>query len=371
MIPTPGQIAKTLIDRRPRLRVPRRTPAGTAPGTLIADPDSPPPRIHVIAFGEDAVDEAEVDGVDALRDHLGRRPVTWINVAGIGDADAIQAMGDVFGLHRLALEDVMNVHQRAKVEEYPDHLFIVLRMAQVANGAVETEQLSIFLGRDYVLTFQERRGDCLDPVRQRLRAGRGRISAPGSDYLAYALIDAVVDHYFPVLEHYGERLEALENAVVHEPEPDTLTAIHQIKRELLALRRGIWPLREAISSLLRDPVAVVTDETRLYLRDCYDHTIQVIDLLENYREIASGLLDVYLSSISNRMNDVMRVLTVIATIFIPLTFIAGIYGTNFDTAASPWNLPELHWYWGYPFMLGVMLVIVLGLLAFFRRKGWL
>ncbi|MBI3300790.1 MAG: magnesium/cobalt transporter CorA, partial [Deltaproteobacteria bacterium] len=293
--------------------------------------------------------EQEIRDPQRVRDFLDRWPVTWVDVEGLGDVETIRTLGEIFGLHRLALEDVINVHQRAKVEQYGEHHFIVTRMVRLGEH-LETEQLSLFLGKNFVLTFQEGHpGDCLDLIRERIRQKRGRIRDAGLDYLAYALLDAVVDCYFPILEEYGERLETLEDEILTRPHNGAVARIHEIKRNLLTLRRAIWPQRETFNTLLREEMPLVTDETRLYLRDCYDHTTQIIDLIETYRELGSDLIDVYLSSVSNRTNEIMRVLTVIATIFIPLTFLVGVYGMNFNPASSPWNMPELNWYWGYPF----------------------
>ena len=236
---------------------------------------------------------------------------------------------------------------------------------------LETEQLSLFLGQNYVLTFQERPGDSFDPVRDRIRRAGGWVRSAGPDYLAYALIDALIDNYFPVLEQYGERLETLEDEVITRPGPGLVAQIHEIKRDLLTLRRAIWPLRETVNSLVRDPIPLIRDETRIYLRDCYDHTVQIIDLLENYRDIASGLMEVYLSSVSNRLNEIMKILTMFTAFFIPLSLITGIYGMNFNGAISPLNMPELNWYLGYPYALGLMAVVAIGMLMYFRKKKWL
>lgn len=349
----------------------RRTPPGTPPGTLVADPNSPHPAIRIFAYGPDAITEQTVNDPQQVRDFLDKWPVLWVDVEGLGHAETIRELGEIFTIHHLALEDVLNVHQRPKVEPYGDYHFIVTRMARF-NGRVETEQLTLFLGENFVLTFQEGQpGDCLDVIRERIRQRRGRIRETGLDYLAYALLDAVVDGYFPILEEYGERLETLEDEIVTQPSSDTVARIHEIRRDLLTVRRAMWPQREMFNALLREELEMVTNETRLYLRDCYDHTTQIIDLVETYRELGADLTDVYLSSISNRTNEIMRVLTVIATIFIPLTFIAGVYGMNFNTSISPFNMPELNWFLGYPFVLFVMLAIAVGQLAFFRTRGWL
>ena len=349
----------------------RRTPPGTPPGTLIVDPEAPHPSVRVIAYGPDETVEQEIHEPRHVRDFLDKWPVIWVDVEGLGDAETIRTLGEIFGLHRLALEDVVNVHQRPKIEQYDGYYFIVARMVKLGEH-LETEQLSLFLGKNFVVTFQEGHpGDCLETIRERIRQKRGRIRDAGLDYLAYALLDAVVDCYFPIMEEYGERLEAFEDELLTYPHSDTVARIHEIKRNLLTLRRAVWPQRETFNALLRDETPLVTNETRLYLRDCYDHTTQLIDLIETYRELGSDLTDVYLSSISNRTNEIMRVLTVIATIFIPLTFIAGIYGMNFNPAASPVNMPELNWYWGYPFSLTLMALVAFGQLFFFWRRGWL
>ncbi|MCC6746752.1 MAG: magnesium/cobalt transporter CorA [Deltaproteobacteria bacterium] len=348
----------------------RRVPPGSPPGTLAPDPEASRPEIRVFAYGPERLLEQVLTDPAELGAILAAWPMVWVDVDGLGDAHVISEIGKVFGLHPLAIEDVISGHQRAKVEPYGEHFFVVARMAMYEE-ALYTEQVSLFLGQNFVVTFQEIPGDCLEPVRIRLRKGSGQIRSSGSSYLAYALLDAIVDGYFPVLERYSERLENLEDEVVSQPSAHVVPRIHQAKRDLLHLRRSIWPLRESLNSLVRDPTELISEHTRVHLRDCYDHTVQIIDLVETYREIGSGLLDVYLSSISNRTNDVMKVLTIISTIFIPLTFIAGVYGMNFDRSRSPFSMPELGWYWGYPACLGLMAIIAAGLVAFFWRKGWI
>jgi magnesium transporter len=347
----------------------RRSPVGAPPGTLISHPEAGPPTVRVIGFSPDRCEELELapEEVAGIR---GKWPVVWVDVGGVGHAESVEAIGEAFGLHRLAMEDVMNVHQRPKVEEYASYLFAVARMASLGER-VDTEQISMFLGPGWVITFQEAPGDCWEPVRERLRLGKGRIRSAGADYLFYALLDALIDNFYPLLEEFGARMEALEEAVMEDPREEVVAVIHAARRDLLALRHALWPMREAVGQLYRDPFRLIEEGSRVYLRDAYDHTIQIIDLLENFREMAAGLLDVYLSSVSHRMNEVMKVLTIIATIFIPLTFIAGVYGMNFDTTASPWNMPELRWALGYPFVLGLMLVIALALVGYFRWKRWL
>jgi magnesium transporter len=294
----------------------------------------------------------------------------WINVDGVGDAAVVQEIGAMFNLHKLALEDVTNVHQRAKAEPYGDVLFVVAPMP-LPNRVWEIEQLSLFVGRNFLISFQERPGgDCLDPVRLRIRAGVGRARSLIPGYLAYALLDAAIDNYFPLIEDCGERLDTLEDAVLGPPSRAIMPHILDVKRDLRVVRRAIWPLRDALNSLIRDQNPLIADETRVYLRDCHDHVIQIIDLLENYRDLASGLTDVYLSNVSNSTNEIMKVLTMFSTVFIPLTFIVGIYGMNFDRD-HPLNMPELGWKYGYLLIWGVMIAVVAGALHFFWRRGWI
>lgn len=366
------------MRRKSRLIVKKRARPGTAPGVLVADPTAAATQISVVAYGPDETAHgfaerqgARLEAIQAMRE---RAAVLWVDIAGLADQETIQALAAGFGLHPLVVEDVTNTHQRPKAEPYDDHLYIVFRLL-APGGPVEGEQVSVVIGKDYVLTFQERREpaaatDCFEPVRERLRRGKGRFRRLGADYLAYALIDAAIDSYFPALESLGETLEALEDAVVARPERALIEKLHHVKRELLTLRRAIWPAREMLNALLREEMPEITATTRPYLRDTYDHTVQLMDIVETYREIASGLLDIYLSSQSTRLNEVMKVLTVIATIFMPLGFVASLYGMNFDTG-SPWNMPELGWRFGYPLALALMLAIALGLLWYFRRKGWL
>jgi len=347
----------------------RRTKPGAAPGTIRVHPDAEQPVMHVIAYGAESFAEGEIGSVGEIGTYLNQHAVTWINVDGLGSAATIRQLGERFNLHALSLEDVVNVHQRAKVEPYEQYIFLVSRMVK-QQEQLETEQVSIFLGPNYVLSFQERRGDCFDPVRQRIRKSSGRIRAAGTDYLAYALVDAVVDSYFPVVDRYADRLDELDDLVLADSDPKIVSRLHQVRRDLLLLRRAVRPHREAINALIRETHQLMHDETRVYLRDCFDHTIQLMELLEVYRELCGDLSEQHRAMMSNRMNEIMKVLTIIATIFIPLSFIAGLYGMNFDTS-SPWNMPELEWRWGYPFALGLMLSVAGGMLAFFRRRGWI
>jgi magnesium transporter len=346
---------------------------GSSPGTLRFKPDALPPEIILIDYNETHATRLKLLTPEACADHLDTESVSWIDVLGLGNEETWRELGKVFALHPLVLEDVVNVPQRPKVEDYEEHLIIIARMVmpKEKGGGFYTEQVSFILGKNYLLTVQEEpERDCFAPVRERIRAGKGFIRKHKADYLAYALLDAIIDGFFPVLEAYGERIEELEDEVVTNPTHQTLEEIYQIKRELLALRRAIWPQRDAINMLIRDGSHLIGDDVRVYLRDCYDHAVQVLDIVETYRELASGLMDVYLSSVSNRMNEIMKFLTVISSIFIPLTFLAGIYGMNFNTEKSPWNMPELNWYWGYPLCLLSMGAIATALVYFFWKRGW-
>ncbi|MDU8946127.1 magnesium/cobalt transporter CorA [Rhodophyticola sp. MJ-SS7] len=333
-------------------------------------PTAEKPSIRVMAFGPDDLVERQVADVGALMEIRDAFPTMWIDIVQFGDAELISGIGEAFGLHRLALEDAINTHQRPKVEEYDDHLFIVALMLDDA-GSVETEQVAFFVGAGYLITFQERPGDCFENVRDRIRKASGRIRGAGSDYACYALLDSIIDTYFPALENVGDLLEALEDRVVGSPEPGNISALHDMKRHLLHLRRAIWPHREVFNTLLRDDHPLIAAETKPFLRDCYDHTAQLMDIVETYREMASGLVDVHLSSVSMKLNEAMKVLTVVATIFIPLSFIASVYGMNFDRESSPWNMPELGWYLGYPFALLLMCASAAGLVWYIWKKGWL
>lgn len=356
--------------RRRRRQFHRRTDPGAPPGTLLIDPAAQTPRVRVIAYRGDQLHEQELKSLDTLPSIVAAHRVTWVNVDGLGDATVLRRIADIFHLHRLAMEDVVNLHQRAKVEHYNGHLFIVARMPH-APCTAETEQVAMFVGSNFVVTFTEDPGDSFDPVRQRLRDEGSLVRQAGTDHLAYALLDAVIDHFFPLLEHYGEQLDEIEDQVLDQPSAPTLRKIHTLKRDLLALRRAIWPHREALSILAREHSPLITAETQVYLRDCYDHIVQIMDLLETYRDLSSDLRDAYLSAVSNRMNDVMRVLTVISTLFIPLTFITSVYGMNFDPDAGPLNMPELRWPLGYVMVWGVNFAVSAAMLFFFWRRGWL
>jgi magnesium transporter len=343
--------------------------AGRPPGTLIhvGERKTDRTRITVIDYDEASVDERALDDIEECFPFKDTATVTWINVDGVHDTDVIQKLGDCYGIHPLVLEDVVNTNQRPKLEVFDDYIFLVLKMLALGEEErrPEFEQVSIVLGPNYVISFQEREGDVFETVRERIRSGKGRIRRGGADYLAYALMDAIVDGYFVVLETFGEYIETLEEELVADPDRKTLQKLNDMKREVIFLRKSVWPLREVISALQREESALVKEHTRIYLRDVYDHTIQVIDTVETFRDILTGMLDIYLSSISNRMNEVMKVLTVIATIFIPLTFIAGVYGMNFRF------MPELGWRWAYPITWVVMVAIGIFMVAYFKRKKWL
>jgi magnesium transporter len=342
---------------------------GLPPGTpvFVGDKKTEATKITIMDFDETQVQERAVDEVEECFPFKQTPTVTWINIDGVHDVGLIQKLGEKFDLHPLIIEDIVHTQQRPKMEESENYIYIVLKMLYFDSEKQETqvEQVSVVFGKNFVISFQEREGDIFETIRERIRKGKGRIRKMNSDYLAYALIDAVVDHYFVILEKDGEKIEELEDKVVLEPKPETLQDIHQLKREMIFLRRSVWPLRELVNSLERGESALIHKATRIYLRDVYDHTIQVIDTLETYRDMLSGMHDTYLSSISNRMNDVMKVLTIIATIFIPLTFIAGIYGMNFEF------MPELKWRWAYFGVWAVIFVVAFVMVAYFKKKKWL
>jgi magnesium transporter len=343
--------------------------AGLPPGTLvhIGDRTMEKATISIITYDQNRASDIKPESLDARTLRLEASTVTWLNVTGVHDLDLLQKVGKIFALHPLLMEDIVSTDQRPKMEDYGEYGYLTLKMLYFGkdNTEIVSEQVSIVLGKNYVLTFQEREGDVFNRVRERISSGKGRVRNLGSDYLAYALLDAIVDNYFIILERIGERLEQLADAVVAGQSANTLETIHDLKRELVYLRKAVWPLREAISGLYRSGTKLVAETTGPYLRDVYDHTIQIIDAIESFRDLLSGMLDIYLSNASNKLNQVMKVLTMIATIFIPLTFIAGVYGMNFK------YMPELEWRWGYPTVLLVMVGLVMSMLVLFRRKRWL
>lgn len=326
-------------------------------------------------FDRDVLVEKQIQSLSECLTYLqdDRPSITWIDIRGMGDTELFRELARIFKLHPLAIEDLANAPQRAKADAYPEQQLVIGRMIHAReDGSIRSEQLGILFGQGFVVTVQEDPdGDPLDAVRQRIRSGRGSIRNLGADYLAYAILDAAIDGFYPVLEMLGERLEALELDVSElkatDPKP-----IYNLKRELLLVRRGIWPQRELLGSLLREQTtSLFSEATRVYLRDTYDHTVQVMDMVETFREITSSVMDLYMTGVSNRLNETMKVLTILSSIFLPLTFIAGVYGMNFDTDVSPMNMPELKWRYGYLFSLGAMLASVIVLLWYYRRRGWL
>jgi magnesium transporter len=349
----------TLRPRRVRVR------PGTPPGTLVAAESAEPTKVSVLTWNRTSASFQDVPSVDAALALVAPGSTTWINVDGLGDVGALAKLGERFGLHPLALEDVLNVPQRPKVERYDKHLFVILRTMRLVEGSIQEEQISLFFGADWLITVQERSdGDCFGTVRDAIRSGRGRVREAGADYVAYLLLDSVVDAYFPVIEHFGERMQTLESAALEDPSDMVLINMQRMRHELLALRRAVWPMREEIGILLREESTLVSAETRVFLRDVYDHAVQALEIVESLRETAVSVMEVYLSVQNQRLNEVMKLLTVIATIFIPLTFIASIYGMNFK------HMPELEWRYGYAWALGLMGVTAAGLVLYFKRKGW-
>ncbi|NJL87293.1 MAG: magnesium/cobalt transporter CorA [Leptolyngbyaceae cyanobacterium SM1_1_3] len=346
---------------------------GSTPGTLTIEADALPPELVLIDYDDTQAIRLNLEKPYDCVPYLDTESVSWLDVQGLGSEVVLRQVGEIFGLHPLVLEDVVNVPQRPKVEQYEQQLLIIARMVtpKPSGKGFSSEQVSFILGKHYLLSVQEEPElDCFGPVRDRIRKHHGIIRQNGADYLAYTLLDAIIDGFFPVLEDYGELIEALEDEVVENPTRHTIEKIHDLRRELMALRRAIWPQRSAVNSLIRDTNELISPEVRVYLQDCYDHVIQVLDILETYRELASSLMDVYLSSVSNRMNEVMKLLTVISSIFIPLTFIAGVYGMNFNPQSSPWNMPELNAHYGYPLTLAAMGLVAIAMCVFFWRRGW-
>ncbi|MFC1799660.1 magnesium/cobalt transporter CorA [Candidatus Eisenbacteria bacterium] len=347
----------------------RSEKAGLPPGTVvpIGSQVTGPSRITVMDYDESREEERPVEKIEDVFQFKDTSSVTWINVDGVYQTDPIEKIGRHFGFHPLVLEDIANTGQRPKMEDHGEYIFVVLKMLRLdpKTGGIISEQLSLILGTGFVVSFQEVEGDVFDALRDRIRSSKGRIRKMKADYLAYALIDAIADNYFVILEKLGERMEEIEGDLVANPRPETLQEIHSLKREMIRLRKSVWPLREALSKLERSESDLIAESTRIYIRDVYDHSIQVIDTVESLRDMVSGMLDTYLSSVSNRMNEVMKVLTIIATIFIPITFIAGVYGMNFAV------MPELGWNWAYFAVLGIMAGVAIAMLIYFKRKRWL
>lgn len=341
---------------------------GLPPGSMvhIGEKKIEKPRLTIIDYDADRINKVEIKEIEEAFPFKDTPTVTWLNIDGLHDVSLLQKIGAHYNIHPLILEDILNTDQYPKIEILDDFIFIVLKMISFNNGQqqLDIEQLSLVLGPNYVITFQERIGDIFNPIRERLQKSTGRIRRNGPDYLCYALMDVVVDNYFLVLEKLGASIEQLDDRILENPEPVLAQDIQGLKRELIFLRKSVWPLREVVSTMQREETALLKSATAPYIRDLYDHIVQIIDTIETYRDLVSGLLDIYLSNLSNRMNEVMKVLTIIATIFIPLTFIAGIYGMNFE------YMPELTWHWSYPVVWAVMVLVVLVMLFYFRRKKW-
>ncbi len=340
-------------------------PVGSRPGTLAIPPDSPPPEIHLVTYSAREASTRQVSDVGELAKLPRDGSTTWVDVRGLGDEGVLRRIAEIFGLHPIALEDAVNVPQRAKSELYENQQVVVARIPILEDDRVQVPQVCFVIGPDYLLTFQERYFRFFEPVRERIRAGIGPIRTSGPDYLAYALVDTLVDRYFPIAEDLAHELEDLEDRVVEDPDPEDLARIHKIRRQLTVIRRIGWPQREAIRAMMRDPSPFVRDDVRLFLRDTEDHMAQIVELVDSCREMAVGLMDIYLSNVSHKTNEVMKVLTLMASIFIPLTFIAGIYGMNFE------YMPELQSPRAYPLVIAIMISVAVGMVLFFRRRGWL
>ncbi len=343
--------------------------SGMAPGTLIhiGERKTDRTRMKVVDYVSDRFTEQEIVNIDdafALKD---TPTSTWLNIDGIHDIELIDKIGRHFNIHPLTLEDILNTGQRPKLEDFDHYIYLVIKMIHVdeETNEIRSEQVSLVLGDNFLISFQEAPGDVFEPVRERIRKGRGRIRNSGVDYLAYALIDAVVDHYFVILEKIGAAIESLEDDLLADPTAESMQTIHDLKRELIYLRKQVWPTREVVNTVAKGELTLIQEKTVIFFRDVYDHTIQIVDTIESYRDVLSGMLDLYLSTLSNRMNEVMKVLTIIATIFIPITFVAGIYGMNFKF------MPELEWRWGYPAVWCIIVGLVTLMIVFFKRRKWL
>ena len=345
----------------------RSRKTGLPPGTLVHIGERKSEKVTVTVFRYSGADceELQQEQVDGLARPVDES-VVWINVGGVHQVEVVETLGKQFSLHPLMLEDVANTDQRPKLDDYETYFFLVIKMLSLTKrNEIAVEQVSLVLGRNYVISFQENGTDVFQPVRERLRGGKGRLRQSGADYLLYSLVDAIVDQYFAVLESLGEKIEALQQTVVDDPRPETLNDIHALKRQLLYLRRAVWPLRDVMNNLSRSTCPFLQEPTKVFFRDVYDHVVQIVDTIETLREMVSASLDIYLSSVSYRLNAVMRVLTVITTIFMPLSFIASIYGMNFE------HMPELQSRWGYPLVLAVMTAVGVGMLLLFKKKRWL
>ena len=347
------------------LRV-RKPPVGASPGTLVMDPEALASVVHVFSYDDNTLEEYESISVEEIEElRTGGRKL-WVDVQGLGDERLMRQLAESFSIHPLALEDVVHVRVRPKAERYEQNLLVVTRMLRQGDGdPLDVEQVSLLIGTDYVLTFQETYGDVLDPVRHRLKIHNSRIRSHPSDYLGYVILDTIIDAYYPVVEGVGDRIEILEELVLSESSPETLRELNSMKTQLMKLRRAIVPQREAVNALKLGEHELMSENVRIHLRDTHDHIVQLAEAVEQARELVNGLMNTYLTVVSNRMNEVMKTLTIVASIFVPLTFMAGIYGMNFT------NMPELEVNWAYPLLLGAMTLVAIGMVAYFWRKGWI
>ena len=348
----------------------------TPPGTLTYQGDSKSGKVKITVFDYDEshCTETELDSVEKCFTYKDKPTVTWINVDGLSRIDVLEKLSDYYLLHHLVLEDILNVNQRPKAEDFGSYFYIVSKMISMDAGKdeINEEQVSILLGSNFVITFQEEKeGDVFEEIRQRIRKGQGRIRKMGADYLVYRLLDSIVDNYFVVLEKIGEKIETIEESLLVDPNADTIHTINHLKRNLIFLRKSVWPLREVIRTVTQTDSSLMHEQSLVYFRDIHDHAIQAVDTIEAFRDTVSSMLDVYLSSMNHRLNEVMKVLTIIATIFMPLTFITGLYGMNFNTHVSIYNMPELNWAYGYPMVLGIIFLVVLGMLYYFKKRKWI
>ncbi len=362
-----------------RVKRVKHAPPGTSPGAINIPDDALKPVIQSFRFDQDSYEEKKLTDVKSIKEQVESSPekIHWIDIHGFGDKILFEQLADCFGIHRLQMEDVINVYQRPKAEEYKDHLFLISRSMHDSQGNLTNDQLSLFLGKNFVISIQDHYDDLLGPVRERIRRGKGFVRKFGADYLAYAMMDTLLDNFFPLLEKTGERLDKLEEELIENPSREAMHGIMEIKRELIVMRRAIWAERDKVNDILRSGFPMIAESTKIFFRDSYDHCIQVLDLVESYKEVTASLMDVYMSSVSNRLNQVMKVLTIISTIFIPLTFIVGLYGMNFarvnpETGARlPMNMPELYSPYGYASVLIVMAAVVIVQIIFYFKKGWL
>lgn len=368
------------IPLRFRIKKHKRNPPGSAPGTITPDLDAKAPKLFITSYGVSTLMELPAANIDEIKSKIDQHSqlVHWVEVKGFADKYLLEQICDIFDIHALEMEDVVNTYQRPKLEEHHKHLFVISRaMIRGSDGLLRNDQLSLFVGRNYVITMQDKYEDCFEPLRARIRSGKGNLRTGGPGYLMYSILDSIVDSYFPLLENLGERLDQLEDVLFDRPTRESLQQIQNIKRELIVFRRTVFAERDKVNDLLRSDNDFVTNQTKIYLKDTYDHTIQVMDLVESYKEITASLMDIYLSSVSNRMNGIMKVLAVISTIFIPLTFIVGVYGMNFSRenpetgAVMPFSMPELYSPYGYVGVMIFMLVLVIVQLIIFWKKGWL